>query len=651
MSVIQPIYAQHRTPWHTVLFKAKSDQTLVISIYNIAQERIFRRKLSPTDTGILDHRLMLIEESPASLVEKFIQNKILSKEELPSLNSQDVTIAECLQDIQQLISQVKPEIVLENSELQKFLCPIPTFALFSKSNPNIAQKNIEMASVYEEAEEYEEAIIAYSQAFKFTKDPQKYAPIPVLFRKMKQPHKALLASLYLALYQLEEKQIPEAIQVLKEALKDFPSPLIPQLLVKLYRTNGQKKEALQLALEQGEILVGEHHQEAISLLKQALILSPDPVSACLFLVSLLENPQEKAQLLLAGACHALHQEDFSLVQELCERAGALQPDSFIDQLLQINLLKQQKHDPQIKQKLLALAQYYEEKNLTSQVVKTSKMLTYIDYNPDYYQKIIEGLRLMNKPQQALKWTISSLPILIQKESWKAAEDLAEKVLDSVEYTNVPFYENLETIYINSIYDNTKFCVTFLKGSISFGYPDDKLANLWAMRGKAYSENKQFIQAEKIYQKAFDHFKDKRVFVRAWPFAIELAFTLYYQNNTSQSVNTLYKAFALALLENDLEQADIFVRNILILDPKMQHLDLAQRIQLLTHNQIFKLCEEVKFLKLEIESLKKPIDPLNMVNLEKTFTMPPFGQFDPSEKDASGRRLFHITQKKDGKRQN
>ena len=644
MSTIQPINAQYRTSERTVVFKAKGDQTLVISIYNLSQERIFKKRLSSTETGILDHRLLLTTETASSLVEKFVQNNILSKTELPSPSPKGVTIEECLQTTELLISQVKQKIVFEqNSELNKpdFICPlsldvfkdpmiddhghsferslieqhmktsdkcpisrepikslVPNRSLRNiieeiqkkdsmlilhsiiKSDPdNLAQKNIEMASIHEKAEEYAEAVKAYANAFKYTKDSKAYATIPLLYLKMGQPQQALLAYLYLAQYQLQENKLKEAIQSIENAQKiDFPCLQIPELLVKLYRLAGQKEQALKVALEQAAIFGKKHPQEAIVLYKQALILSPDNVSIYLDLAALLENPQEKAQLILTVACHALRQKDYTHALNLCKEAEACQPNSFIDQLLQIHLLdlqKQKKQNPQIKEKLLAIAHSYEKKNLTSQMVKAYKMLTFIEYHPDYYQKIIEGLKTLQKPKQAIKWTMSWLSILIQNRAWEAAEALAEKFLGSVDYTNTSFYENLEIIYSN--------------------WHSHKLSDLWSRLGNDYFQNKQFSQAEKIYQKAFDRFY-------SFDFAIALANTFSEQNKISQSIKTFDQASMIALQKNNPTDFDLCVYNICQIDPKLEHHNHMQRMQLLTNNQIFKLQAEVNKLQ---EKLSQP----------------------------------------------
>lgn len=649
MSPLLPVYAQYRTLDHLVLFKAKSDQTLVITIYTISQERIFKKALSSAETDISDHRLSLVKESSLTLVEKLIKKKILSKKLLPTYA--EISMQECFQSIQQVIHQIKAKVVIENDELQKFTCPltlevfqdpvidehghtfekgaikrhlknsnlcplnrqpiqapltpnrlirqiieeaqskdpIPTFALFIDDKADLAAKYIKKAETYEKEEDFEEALKAYACAFKYTKNSSDYFPLPLLFQRMQQTQKAVLAFLYLAQYQLQpqEEQIYLAIDTLKKALEIDPHFLpILLLIVKLYRFADNLTPAFDLLLEKGMAFAfsKEYPQEVIALYKQTLILAPDSFHIYCALESLLENPQEKAHLLLKGACHALQKKEYQNAQDFYQKAESYQPDSFIDQLIYIELLKQHSQGEALKDKLLSLAKTYHQKQLFPQKLQVYKMLIHLENNPFYYRGLIRTYEQLQKPHKALQWRQKLLPLLMQNQDWQAAEALAQEILKDIPQS-LPLYENLETIYTQ--------------------WQSHKLCDLYAQLGKAQLKNHQIVQAETTYRKAFEHF-------HTLEHALALAETLQEQNKIVESVQIYYEAATIALMDEHFNIFHQCVQRIRQIDPKLRHLDLTQRMHLLAQNQIFQLQKEGREMRAEISKLQEKLDPFKLV---------------------------------------
>ncbi len=121
------------------------------------------------------------------------------------------------------------------------------------------------------AEEYDDALSAYAKAFQYTKDWSDYQQLPLLFELMKQKDKARLAYLYLILYQLQDKKVPEALQTVEQCRKSYPELIrISPLLIKLYRCTQQTAKALTTALDVREELAKEHPQEAALIYKQII---------------------------------------------------------------------------------------------------------------------------------------------------------------------------------------------------------------------------------------------------------------------------------------------------------------------------------------------------------------------------------------------
>ncbi len=386
--------SQYRTWAHTCIFKM-GESTLTLKIYNLSQECISKTVFSFSQLEIAPNVQFSLSD-PSMLLETMRRKKLIPSESFLSTE-------ECLKDIERIITQVKPTIPFESKEfkcpltldvfsepvidehghtfekgaieqqlkiknecpinrqpidsltpnldIQQFIeekkqSPIPTFALFKRQNTKLTTSSLKLAQDCIDAEEYEQALNAYAIAFQYTKNWSDYRQLPILFERMQQKEKALLAYLYLIQYQLQDKKVEEALKT----------------------------------VEQGAF-AKEHPKEAIIVYRQILTEDPYQFKIYPLLASLLSSPCEKAHILLKGACHALQKKEHQLVHDFCSQAENLYEDSFIDRLIHLGLLSKQ----EAKEKLIQVAALYEKKNLPTLMIKAYRMLTQLGYSPSYYK--------------------------------------------------------------------------------------------------------------------------------------------------------------------------------------------------------------------------------------------------------------------------
>ena len=403
---------------------------------------------------------------------------------------------------------------------------------------------------------------------------------------MKETEKGALAYLYLSHYQLQEGKLAEAIQTLETCQQGEANCLeIDLLLVKFYDLSNQPEKAMKLAIQSSQILSEQNPEQAITVYKKLLTQNPEQLDLYFCLARLLESSQERAHLLLKGACHALKARNYETASRLCQEANTCFQDSFFDQLVNLDLLSKQEKFPAIKQKLLSLAKAFEEKELTKQMLQTYKMLFQIEKEPEYCEKILAAYKKLKKPHKQAEWYITCLSLLIDAKKWSQAEKIAHEALKKAnEFQKVFLYKSLEKVYTNW-----------------HGY---ELQNLWPKLGKTYRESKQLAEAEKTYRKAYERF-------HRFEEVLALAETLKDSGKIKESVQTYCEAAAKALLEQNTERLLLCTREIKQIDPHLQHLDLNQRMHLLNQEHILRLSEELytsrqKIASLEIQEEKRRI---------------------------------------------
>jgi tetratricopeptide (TPR) repeat protein len=649
-------YSQYRTFTHLYLFKAQQEG-VTVKVYDLSQKCIAKcgfYDLSPEKLSMTDL---------SALVKKIhTKHPILSK--IPLAGESDY-----IADTEQLISQVKPTILCDNEKLQEFCCPltlqvfedpvidehgdtfeksaieahmkkngkfsplnrkpitadlkpnralkagieelrrqdpIPTLALFKKSNPQLANNNLKHAQDCIEAKEYEEALSAYKNAFQFTRELTHFKGLILLFEKMGQKDRALLATLHLVLYQLQSGEHTLAIETLEKCRKDHPEFIqIYTLLIKLYRSVQENNKANSCTLYIGKVLSQKHPKDAILLYKDLIGHNPDQWTAYSALASLLQKPYEKAHILFMGACHAIRVGDYSMAEDFCCIAASC--SIFADRLITLDVLTRQ--GKPTKDILLNIGTRSDNPSLK---IKAYRMLLGLEDDPFYYREIIRNYYKIDKPQKAIQYSHNLLSLLIEKAEWEQAEKFALSL--SVSSKKIPIYEQLETIYTH--------------------WNGDKLENLWLKLGKAYVDNQQLAQAERVYTQGFKRFG-------SFQSAINLADIFIRQSEKKQGVQHYYEASSIALSDRQLDRVRLCVTEINKNDPGMELLDLSQRKMLLAQSIMLELSDELKstqqeLLKLsdEIKVLKKTPSGKASKNATKPTCPPSSFSFAPSQPSPS-----------------
>ena len=364
---------------------------------------------------------------------------------------------------------------------------IPTLALFKKENRKLFETNHKLAFEYAGELEYEEALEHYSKAFQYTKDWKDYSGLINFFLKMERFDEALLAGLYLMQYQLEANEPKQAIQTL-ETCRQIPSfdkleaSQSVQLQFKLYLLADQKSRAIAIAGQSAKKLSKD---QTGRLLKQIIELDPYCWESYFHLKEIMQDLPQKNHILLKGVCHAMEQKNWEVANCLCMPLEKI--DLFCDALVYLETVIQQKGAEGVKEDLLGLAQRFEENKKTIPMVKAYKRLLQLGdgfISSDYYRKIIEGYRSLQKPQKVVDWYLSWLSYVISLKEWALAEIIAQEALPLTDQ-KIPYYEMLKTVYTN--------------------WHNHKIKDLWIQLGKAYFDSKNLGQAEKIYRKALESF--------------------------------------------------------------------------------------------------------------------------------------------------
>jgi tetratricopeptide (TPR) repeat protein len=499
-------YRQYRSFDNLYLFKVKGDD-IKLKIFNVSQKYIFKKAFLISDLKKINVYKFFAEQSYFKFLKALVKKHLLDSQ-LFSIT--EITLKKCQQMSRKAIQDFKIKVSVESKELEDFCCPItfevfrnpvidehghtfekeaienhfntigknecpinrqsinsltpnrilrqtieerqkkdpiPNFSLFKKENAELAKSSLQMAKNFIKAKEYNCALESFAKAFKFTKNWKDYETLPTLFANMGEIEKTTLAYLYLAYYQLKDNQVIKAIKTLEncQSSVEINSPL-NLLLLSLYQLNNQSQKSSELIVKITKSLLGKKLQKAIILYKKILRIQPNQFDAYLLLSKLLMNPNARAHILLKGACHALHIENYKFVESFCQKAYKCSKFSFIDQMVFLQFLYKQQKFSDIKSRLSALAIDYEKENLFTHMLKAYKMLFQIEKRPKYYQKIVLAYKKLEKVWRKLE------------QSYSPENNLVE------------------------------------------------LKNLWKKMGKYYIKNNQLIEAERVYRKTFNHFK-------------------------------------------------------------------------------------------------------------------------------------------------
>ncbi|MDJ0652219.1 MAG: hypothetical protein QNJ27_04370 [Simkaniaceae bacterium] len=639
MSTSNSIPYQRRDFDRTYLFQVNNEGKISLKVLDLAQKCLFKKAFSAAELSLPVSQL-LAKGNFSPILERLVEKQSFPKEHLPA-HPQEVTPEKCERLFDQIIEQLTLKRFVARNEREEFICPltletlldpvidehghtfeksaietylqrenacpidrqpihslipnrslkqiiqnwqepdpVPNFSLFKEENPRLASANLQMVQTYVEEKKYQQALDFYAKALQSTKSDEDYAFLPTLFELMGDYDKATLAYLYLAKYQLLANKTSQAIETLESCQRGHTFSLQNNLaLIELYYRSAQPEKALALSFQTAEIFSTQNPEQAITLYKRLITDHPAELSSYSSLAALVESPQEKAHILLKGALEAIRHGDYAAAEKLTQKAESHSQDSFVDSLVSLDLIKKQGPAPRLKQKLLYLADAFEKKGLTKQLLSTYKMLFQLDKNPDHCQKILSAYQTLQKPQKEFAWSLTLTALLIEQQQWEQAETVAKETLQKVHELEqrVPLYENLEKIYT--------------------AWNGHKLQNLWPQLGKAYRERSQLDLAEKTYKKAFERFHQ-------FADAIALAETLKASDKTRESVHTYYEAAVEALLEQNSDKLALCTQGIKQIDPHLQQLDLNQRMYLLAQEQILKQQTQIVSLEQVVQPLRE-----------------------------------------------
>ncbi|HLB52983.1 MAG TPA: hypothetical protein VJK48_04675 [Chlamydiales bacterium] len=177
---------------------------------------------------------------------------------------------------------------------------VPTLDHFEGSNEKLARENISLAKGYVEERKFPEALKAYSEAFKYTAFSEDYEAIFQIYIQLGELKKAMLSTLYLTQYQLQEGKVDQAIITLSRMENTSVDVSAPMLLLELLQPHslGMLNEAMARA----ETL--RNSEDKIAIYSEIIAIDPFRFEAHEQLISLTQDPAMRKELCLQAAAKA-----------------------------------------------------------------------------------------------------------------------------------------------------------------------------------------------------------------------------------------------------------------------------------------------------------------------------------------------------------
>ncbi|MCB1108393.1 MAG: ankyrin repeat domain-containing protein, partial [Chlamydiia bacterium] len=585
-------FVTYRHVNHEAIYQFEVTNTHMVSlkVFDSAKNCIYERSFQLQELSLARTQTRLAKGKFSGIVKELIGRGLVPKKHLIS-NTIEVGQDACQKSLERNIGHFKPTVIIEKKELANFTCPItfevfqepvidehghtfeksaiakhllqdgkcpisrqpigsltpnllvaqaieefkkqepiPSFALFKRENQNLARSNLEMAKMYENEKEYNEALESYTKAFQYTKNSQDYIDIPPLFEKIQQYEKAILSYLYLAKYQLEESNPAAAIDTLEACQRCPNAPYSNNYtLIELY-----------------------YHTQ---------------------------QPQKALELLIQTAEHEFAHQNPELALNLYKRIQKNHPEKF-----------------QFKSQLIALADTFERQAKINEMIKAYKLLVEIEKKSEYYQKITNGYQALNKQEHKLQWIGKNLELLIKHKQWNQAQELANQALQMtcLPEQQVFLYEKLQLVFMQ--------------------FDQQGLKTLWPKLGEGYQKLGQLAAAEKTYRTAYEHFHQLQDL-------LAIADILKDFGKVKESVHTYYDAFVEGTMAEEMEIVAICANKIKKIDPHYAHLDVNQRMHLLSHRKILGLQEKVNKLSQEVLISQKVISRYQLQTGQLLYLLP------------------------------
>ncbi|MGA8165343.1 MAG: tetratricopeptide repeat protein, partial [Waddliaceae bacterium] len=488
----------------------------------------------------------------------------------------------------QPINSLAPNLAIKAMvDAAKKKSPVPTCDCFEKHNQKLAKRLMEQGQLFEEEQEYEDALDSYAKALKYTEKSDDYASIPRIFEKQGDNERAALSYLHLAKYQVQEGKFTEAANNLQKACDLVPDCIeLTDPLARCYlQTN--PKEAAPLFFKLGRIFLDKNHRErAIHYYQCAVDADPDHPHSYEALADLYEKSSDQAHVYLRGALHFSHR-DKQQAEIFCKRACDLYPEDFNGYFPYLELLTEQKRIPELIDLYKQLITLYEKRGLFQEMLTCYKKLIVIEEKPEYYKKIVTLYLNQRQQEDALAWNLRWMNFHMGKEELIQAEGVGKQALRQND-ASIEVLENLQTIY-------------------QLGN-SDKLKPLLVRLGRAYEQNRQLAQAEKTYRVAWERFQDSEAY-------FSLAGVLIHQDRRDEGL-AVYKEIAEhSYVEEEFSFVDRCYQAIKRIDPHFASFSHQEKMAFVTQHHVLHLNnqlieeravarEEIKRLKGRIEDLEK-----------------------------------------------
>ncbi len=254
----------------------------------------FYQQLNQPAKAALSYLHLALYQLQEDKVEEAIQTLEYCKQISPELLKIDgIIIGLHLMGTQPITSALIANNLWDRIENWHKIESFPTLSHFKEDNKRRADLHLDIAKEYNISDE-KETLDAYRKAFFYTNRSEDYAAVPEFYKQLEQPKKAALAYLHLALYQLREDKVQEAIISLGYCKQINPELLkideFINLCLALNFRQEQMNKALSIASTQAD------PEEAIYIYKQIIAHNPCLFEAYTALLLLLKDPEERKHL-------------------------------------------------------------------------------------------------------------------------------------------------------------------------------------------------------------------------------------------------------------------------------------------------------------------------------------------------------------------
>lgn len=371
MACLSPITYTHYFTWNRLyVIKRTGGDLFKLRIFNVAREILFRFTFSKEALNA-ENKVKNVEVLDVpSLLMHLGKNEWIPACFLPTSFSGA---------IRDLIEEGKAAL---HSSVQ-----VPFLQEKVEQNEKLLEETLKLAKLHMDCQKYATALKCYEIAFQYTQESKHYANIPLLFKAMNQPEKTVLSYLYLVSYQLREKRVDEAVQLLegihRDRREEKEGVWIKRALIILYSLNGKFSEAVMLAKTLSKIDV----QQRIAIYQHLLERHPQAWDLYAELGNIVETPQEKRHVILKGVWHALEGGEREKAEQLWEKVSST--DRFEEDLLYLRIEKE-RH--------AALVRGYEERGEDRKALTLYKWVLSQQDHPEYRAKAVKIYTKLKKPE-------------------------------------------------------------------------------------------------------------------------------------------------------------------------------------------------------------------------------------------------------------